>query len=247
MCVTCSKCQSSSIVSLYTTINTTYRLKFLLITFESNPCRPLLLMWLNFSHYLWRWLHFQDLPNAMNPAEITDKLGLHSLRHRKWYIQATCATSGDGLCEGLDWLSSQLKNTKWTLLSVFLDYSVIETVTHSFLSWSVGHLASAPWIFVLYDCVCVSVFGCMSECLCELSGSNPAVPIAQSTRKYLISPAHPEALAFRKLLPVKDLFETVKSNSSWCFRSVCDIKAFLMSKYRAWEDSLYYSVTCITK
>ncbi|ESO84528.1 hypothetical protein LOTGIDRAFT_236204 [Lottia gigantea] len=51
----------------------------------------------------------QDLPNAMNAAEITDKLGLHSLRGRTWYIQATCATSGDGLYEGLDWLSGQLK------------------------------------------------------------------------------------------------------------------------------------------
>lgn len=55
---------------------------------------------------------FQDLPNAMNAAEITDKLGLHSLRHRNWYIQATCATSGDGLYEGLDWLANQLKNKK---------------------------------------------------------------------------------------------------------------------------------------
>ncbi|KAG7218166.1 ADP-ribosylation factor 3 isoform X2 [Numenius arquata] len=54
----------------------------------------------------------QDLPNAMNAAEITDKLGLHSLRHRNWYIQATCATSGDGLYEGLDWLANQLKNKK---------------------------------------------------------------------------------------------------------------------------------------
>ncbi|KAL7977786.1 hypothetical protein Chor_014593 [Crotalus horridus] len=53
-----------------------------------------------------------DLPNAMNAAEITDKLGLHSLRHRNWYIQATCATSGDGLYEGLDWLSNQLRNQK---------------------------------------------------------------------------------------------------------------------------------------
>nr|XP_025874194.1 ADP-ribosylation factor-like protein 5C [Vulpes vulpes] len=54
----------------------------------------------------------QDLPNAMNAAEITDKLGLHSLRHRNWYIQATCATSRDGLYEGLDWLANQLKNKK---------------------------------------------------------------------------------------------------------------------------------------
>nr|XP_035150364.1 ADP-ribosylation factor 1-like [Callithrix jacchus] len=54
----------------------------------------------------------QDLPNAMNAAEITDKLGLHSLCHRNWHIQATCATSGDGLYEGLDWLSNQLRNQK---------------------------------------------------------------------------------------------------------------------------------------
>jgi len=52
------------------------------------------------------------LPNARNAAEITDKLGLHSMRNRTWYIQATCATSGDGLYEGLDWLSNALKNVK---------------------------------------------------------------------------------------------------------------------------------------
>ena len=51
----------------------------------------------------------QDLPNAMNATELTDKLGLQSLRQRDWYIQATCATSGDGLFEGLEWLSTQLK------------------------------------------------------------------------------------------------------------------------------------------
>ncbi|KAI9889356.1 MAG: hypothetical protein M1814_005524 [Vezdaea aestivalis] len=51
----------------------------------------------------------QDLPNAMKASEITDKLGLHSLRQRAWYIQSTCATSGDGLYEGLEWLSSSLK------------------------------------------------------------------------------------------------------------------------------------------
>jgi GTPase SAR1 family protein len=54
----------------------------------------------------------QDLPNAMTAAEITEKLGLHSMRNRNWYIQATCATNGEGLYEGLDWLSTQLKNQK---------------------------------------------------------------------------------------------------------------------------------------
>jgi len=51
----------------------------------------------------------QDLPNAMTAAEITDKLGLHGLRNRQWYIQSACATTGDGLYEGLDWLAQKLQ------------------------------------------------------------------------------------------------------------------------------------------
>lgn len=58
------------------------------------------------------FLLLQDLPNAMDAAEVTDKLGLQTLRKRDWYIQATCATGGDGLYEGLDWLSSKLKKGK---------------------------------------------------------------------------------------------------------------------------------------
>ena len=51
----------------------------------------------------------QDLPSAMNATEMTEKLNLNSMRNRNWYIQATSATSGDGLYEGLDWLSHNLK------------------------------------------------------------------------------------------------------------------------------------------
>ncbi|XP_043531236.1 ADP-ribosylation factor 2-like [Chiloscyllium plagiosum] len=49
----------------------------------------------------------QDLPNAMTPAEITDKLSLHQMRQRIWHVQATCANNGEGLYEGLNWLSQQ--------------------------------------------------------------------------------------------------------------------------------------------
>ncbi|KAL1517461.1 hypothetical protein ABEB36_001224 [Hypothenemus hampei] len=52
----------------------------------------------------------QDLPNSMSTAELTDKLKLNTMRNRKWYIQATCATQGTGLYEGLDWLSNELAN-----------------------------------------------------------------------------------------------------------------------------------------
>merc|ERR1712228_599908 len=50
----------------------------------------------------------QDLPNAMSVSEVTERLGLNQLRNRQWYIQSTCATTGDGLYEGLDWLSNTL-------------------------------------------------------------------------------------------------------------------------------------------
>ncbi len=53
-----------------------------------------------------------DLPKAMNISEMNEKLGLNSLKSHKWFIQNTCAVSGEGLYEGLEWLSNNLKNVK---------------------------------------------------------------------------------------------------------------------------------------
>jgi len=44
-------------------------------------------------------------------AKITEELGLYEMR-RKWHIQGSCAPTGDGLIEGLDWLSQELKKKK---------------------------------------------------------------------------------------------------------------------------------------
>ncbi len=54
----------------------------------------------------------QDLPGAMQCPEMTDKLGLHTLRGRTWFIQSTCALKGDGLVEGLDWLAKHVTPSK---------------------------------------------------------------------------------------------------------------------------------------
>ncbi|KAI9592282.1 ARF/SAR [Syncephalis fuscata] len=51
----------------------------------------------------------QDLPSAMSPAEVTERLGLHRLRERNWYVHPSCATTGEGLFEGLVWLSQNIK------------------------------------------------------------------------------------------------------------------------------------------
>lgn len=50
----------------------------------------------------------QDLPNALSVTELSEKLGLHDLRNKTWHIESTCATLGNGLYEGLDWLSQEL-------------------------------------------------------------------------------------------------------------------------------------------
>eukprot|EP00429_Kryptoperidinium_foliaceum_P020733 CAMPEP_0176048436 /NCGR_PEP_ID=MMETSP0120_2-20121206/24061_1 /TAXON_ID=160619 /ORGANISM="Kryptoperidinium foliaceum, Strain CCMP 1326" /LENGTH=181 /DNA_ID=CAMNT_0017381855 /DNA_START=44 /DNA_END=589 /DNA_ORIENTATION=+ len=54
----------------------------------------------------------QDLPGAMTSQEVADKLGLNSLRQRQWFLQGACATKGEGLYEGLDWLSSVLSSRR---------------------------------------------------------------------------------------------------------------------------------------
>lgn len=53
----------------------------------------------------------QDM-GVMNVTEITEKLGLANLRGREWFIQGTCALSGEGLFEGLDWLSKTVTKKK---------------------------------------------------------------------------------------------------------------------------------------
>merc|ERR1712039_808546 len=54
----------------------------------------------------------QDLPNSMTASEVTEKLGLQNMRNRQWFIQSACATTGDGLYEGLDWMSRILSSRR---------------------------------------------------------------------------------------------------------------------------------------
>lgn len=46
---------------------------------------------------------------AMSPAEVTDKLQLHKMKDRIWFVVPSCATTGEGLSEGLSWLSNNVK------------------------------------------------------------------------------------------------------------------------------------------
>ncbi|XP_065188149.1 uncharacterized protein LOC135818867 [Sycon ciliatum] len=54
----------------------------------------------------------QDLPNAMSKDEVVDGLGLKELRSRQWAAFGCTATAGDGLYEGLEWLTSALASSE---------------------------------------------------------------------------------------------------------------------------------------
>jgi ADP-ribosylation factor-like protein 5B len=46
----------------------------------------------------------QDVRDAMTVAELTDVLGLQSVRTHEWTVQPSCALTGEGLHDGLAWL-----------------------------------------------------------------------------------------------------------------------------------------------
>ena len=50
----------------------------------------------------------QDLPNAIKPQELGIKLKLNTITNRPWQVQGTCASTGDGLYEGLNWIGEQI-------------------------------------------------------------------------------------------------------------------------------------------
>ncbi|XP_054793456.1 ADP-ribosylation factor 1-like [Prosopis cineraria] len=51
----------------------------------------------------------QDVEGAMTVNEVADKLGLHCLRRRTWYIQSASGISGQGLYQGLHWLFNNVQ------------------------------------------------------------------------------------------------------------------------------------------
>jgi ADP-ribosylation factor-like protein 1 len=54
----------------------------------------------------------QDLPGALTEAEVSNALGLDTLKQRQWSIFKTSAIKGHGLHEGLDWLVNAISADK---------------------------------------------------------------------------------------------------------------------------------------
>lgn len=57
----------------------------------------------------------QDVKGSMSAAEISQHLNLTSIKDHPWHIQGCCALTGEGLYQGLEWITSKLKG-RWPLV-----------------------------------------------------------------------------------------------------------------------------------
>ncbi|KAI9643867.1 ADP-ribosylation factor, Arf Arf6 [Ciborinia camelliae] len=51
----------------------------------------------------------QDIAGSMKPPEVTEQLKLNELKNKVWFVVPSCATTGEGLMEGLAWLSKTIE------------------------------------------------------------------------------------------------------------------------------------------
>ena len=54
----------------------------------------------------------QDLFNSAKASDIAEGLHLHTIRDRPWNIQACSAISGEGVRDGLNWISKNIPRKK---------------------------------------------------------------------------------------------------------------------------------------
>jgi len=54
----------------------------------------------------------RPLWQALSTSAVTEQLGLYEVKGRTWHVQGATATTGDGLVEGLDWMSGAVAKAK---------------------------------------------------------------------------------------------------------------------------------------
>ncbi|XP_002731162.1 uncharacterized protein LOC100371958 [Saccoglossus kowalevskii] len=86
----------------------------------------------------------QDLANAMTPDEIRDKLQLEKYRDRKIYVQGAISIEGDGLYEGLDWLTSVISGK---MAKTEITKSINKTIADGHKQYKTGY----GWLHGFYE------------------------------------------------------------------------------------------------
>jgi ADP-ribosylation factor family len=99
----------------------------------------------------------QDLPNALSAEEVSNGLDMKKITSHPWHVQPACATTGEGLDEGFDWLADRIK-VGVSLLTCVCWYAVCA---------SFGWLC--VYIVYLSMCVCSFLFSLLFPLVCLLS------------------------------------------------------------------------------
>ncbi|KAM7237010.1 hypothetical protein CapIbe_011254 [Capra ibex] len=88
----------------------------------------------------------QDMKGCMTAAEISKYLTLSSIKDHPWHIQSCCALTGEGLCQGLEWMTSRIGGSYFHHKSLDLMSPKMKIIL-SPLIWSWIHhvMSSAPW------------------------------------------------------------------------------------------------------
>lgn len=66
--------------------------------------------------------------SAMSPAEVTEKLGLHRMRDRSWFVHPSCATSGE--VSSPDWLTEAGPGQKCNVENLWADQNDFVDLAH---------------------------------------------------------------------------------------------------------------------
>jgi hypothetical protein len=69
----------------------------------------------------------QDLAHSMSTEEVRERLQLERFGNRLWTVKASCATSGEGLVDGLSWLAENIKNPPKLTAKVTTDSPAIRS------------------------------------------------------------------------------------------------------------------------
>jgi len=54
----------------------------------------------------------QDIPNTISTSELSERLGLYGMSNRPWNVLGSCAVTGEGVQEAMEWLENEIRNNR---------------------------------------------------------------------------------------------------------------------------------------
>lgn len=97
-----------------------------------------------------------DMREALSSVKVSSALGLERISDKPWHITASNAITGDGLHEGVEWLTNQIKenlgnNNKWAEMLVYL-LSPLPLFIYLFIFYFFPHYCTLLYVYGVMYC-----------------------------------------------------------------------------------------------